>query len=437
MVTRIIFLNFVLVASLKGGVNIGMSFNEIQNIINQVENIVTANPPTEISNQPTQEIWDSSTGSWVEQEINPVINGGGLVVNPATGNIEHPSTNPDNVVTTPPTTIPEQPPTSDNNGETGGGGSSNSNVDTDDDVPTLLSIRSKIHTLQQEMVKQVEEVRGAERSVITNWETNETTSKRVDYGDLYAVLEKLVPDNSAEKQSFSEKVEEKDSELESLEDSIESLQEEFEEKVETMTEAVKVNVPTSADLDSLFEMDIGSYSFYLDPFKDSYTGGISTGIKWDEVADWISLIVGLVAVIIYFQAVRRNITDLMQTLIEAPFTAPVSNLSIFGNSIGTAGLIVIKIGFIAGLFVSTTIFGVFVLLESNFSFGGASLSVIAMLGDITSILSGDGYMGHAVGLLFDLLPLITIASMYTAYIAQKLVTFGILTFGITLSKASS
>ena len=433
MVFRIIVIYLVLFSSLNGGVNIGMSFSEIQNIINQVENIVVQNPPIEISNEPVQEVWDASRGEWVEQKINPIINGGGLVVNPATGNIDHTG----NVVTTTPTSIPEVLPTSDNNGETGTGGSTSSNVDTDDDVPTLLSIRSKIHTLQQEMVNQVEQVRGSERSVRTNWDTNETTSKRVDYGDLYGVLEKLVPDNSKDEESFTAKVDERDSDLENLEDSFESLQEEFDEKVDTLTNAIKVETPPSSELDSLFEMDVGTYSFYLDPLKNIYTGGYNLGVDWRQVADWISLVLGLVAVTIYFQAVRRNIMQLMQTLIQAPLTAPVSNLSIFGNSIGTAGLLVIKIAFIAGLFVSTTLFGIFVLLESNFNFGGASLSVVQMLGDITAILSGDGFMSDAVGLLFDLIPIITIVSMYSAYIGQKLASFAIITFGITLSKASS
>jgi hypothetical protein len=435
MVFRIAIIILIFTTSLKGGVSIGMSFSEINNIINQVENIVKEKPinPT---NEPTQEVWDSTTGSWVEEKINPVINGGGLNVNPADEDIDHVQ----DVVTTPPVVIPEEPPTSDNNGDTGDGGSGggSGNVDTDDDVPTLLSIRSKIHTLQQEMVKQVEEVRGAERSVITNWETNETTSKRVDYGDLYAVLEKLVPDNTIAKDNFTKKKEEKDSEYESLKSDLENLKEDFTDRVESMSEYVKVKAPQSSSLNTLFELDAGNHNFYLNPFEDTYSGGITTNINWSDTADWISLIAGLVAVIIYFQAVRRGILDLMQTLIQAPMSAPVSNLSIFGNSIGTAGLMIFKIALIGSLFVSSTVFGLFVLFESNFSFGGTSQSIITVLGSITDILSGgDGFMSDAVSLLFDLLPLITMSAMFGAYLVQKLATWILLTFGITLTKAVS
>ena len=242
-----------------GGINVGMSQSEISNIINQAEDIVSRNPSNP-TNEITQEFWNADTGSWVETLINPVINGGGLVVNPATGNIDHTA----NVTTTTPSTsVPEVPPTSDNNdNSSGGGGGSTSNVDTDDDVPTLLSIRSKIHTLQQEMVKQVEEVRGAERSVITNWDTNETTSKRVDYGDLYAVLEKMVPDNTEAKKTISEKNEEElDSDVEQAKQDFDETEDELEDALTSYTNIEMPNKPATGDEFTRFEMDVVDIHF--------------------------------------------------------------------------------------------------------------------------------------------------------------------------------
>lgn len=433
MVTRIILLHFVLVASLKGGVSIGMSFNEIQNIINQVENIVTENPPTEISNQPTQEIWDASTGSWVEQEINPVINGGGLVVNPNTGEIDHTS---ENVVTTPPTSIPEQPPTSDNNGETGGGGSSSSNVDTDDDVPTLLSIRSKIHTLQQEMVKQVEEVRGAERSVITNWETNETTSKRVDYGDLYAVLEKMVPDNTEEKNQISDKKKE----LEDVEDSESDQIDESLNNLETdITDYVSKFSPETAGskTNTNFEINVAGRSFYLDPLNNTYTGGIES-VSWQEIADWIKIVIGVVCVLIYFNNTNLFINDILDTLTKAPKSAPVSNISVFGNSLGTIALKVIKWSLISSLIVGTLAGTFSVLLESNVDLGFSS-SVLNVIQNPEVVLLGDSepWIMFAVSLFTDVLPLVAISGLTIFYYSQCIIARIVLLGKITFMQATT
>lgn len=314
---------------------------------------------------------------------------------------------------------------------------SGSKVDTDDDVPTLLSIRSRVHSLQQELTKQAISTRGT-TGVVTNFETKEIQSKEVELADLYNVLRQVIPDNEEEELKFEGKVDEKDSALENFKDEVEEFKTEFIEKATDYAKTVKVTEPSGGHMDTRFELDIGSYNFYLDPFQDLYTGGINLGITWDDIKDWISVVVGLLAVFIYFNAIRRDLVELMRTLTLAPYTAPVSNLSIFGNSVGTVGLILIKIAFIASLIVSTTFFGLLTLIESGFSFGGATRSLSAILGDVTPILSGtSGFMINATNLLFDLIPLISISAMFTAYLIQKLASWIVITIGISVSKAAS
>ena len=433
MALRVILILSVLVHSTYGGINIGMSQTEIANIINQAEDIVTQSSPNP-TNEITQEFWNADTGTWVETLINPVINGGGLVVNPATGNIDHTA----NVTTTTPSTsVPEVPPTSDNNdNSSGGGGGSTSNVDTDDDVPTLLSIRSKIHTLQQEMVKQVEEVRGAERSVITNWDTNETTSKRVDYGDLYAVLEKMVPDNTEEKKQISDKKKE----LEDVEDSESDQIDESLNNLETdITDYVSKFSPETAGskTNTNFEINVAGRSFYLDPLNNTYTGGIES-VSWQEIADWIKIVIGVVCVLIYFNNTNLFINDILDTLTKAPKSAPVSNISVFGNSLGTIALKVIKWSLISSLIVGTLAGSFSVLLESNVDLGFSS-SVLNVIQNPEVVLLGDSepWIMFAVSLFTDVLPLVAISGLTIFYYSQCIIARIVLLGKITFMQATT
>lgn len=310
-----------------------------------------------------------------------------------------------------------------------------STIDTDDDVPTLLSIRSRIHSLQQELTKQATDTRGT-TGVVTNFETKETQSKEVELADLYNVMRQVIPDNQEAIQDIENEENEKDSALAQLGDQFEELTDEITEKINKIE--VKPSEPTSSFLDTRFELDIGSRSFYLDPFNDLYTGGLNVGFTWQDLADWISLITGLLAVFIYFNAVRRNFVEVLRTLTLAPLTAPVSNVSIFGNSLGTIGLIALKIATMLTIFGSSTFFSVLVLLESNFTIGGTTTSILNIVGNITPYLTGTtGIMSDAVALLFDLIPIISISLMFTAFLSAKMLGWIILTFGISLSKAQS
>ena len=303
--------------------------------------------------------------------------------------------------------------------------------DSDDDVPTLLSIRSKIHTLQQELQSQMEDTRGTTQ--VYNPETNSTQSKEVALSDLYDLMR---VDQEQARNAEEAKQTEIDSEKENVEDLKETFEEDINEAMDEITEAT-IKAPTSKTLDTKFELDIGEYNFYMDPMKDLYSGGIDTGFDWDDLSSWVSVIIGAIAVIIYFTKVRLLINKVMETLAIAPMSSPVTSLTFFGTSIGTLGLMLIKIGAFAVLFGGTLLSSILVLLESKFSVGENSLGIAEVITDFTSILTGGGIMANATSLLFDLIPIVSISSMVMIYSAQAFLVWLFISLTVSTSKTAT
>ena len=310
-------------------------------------------------------------------------------------------------------------------------GTGSGTYDSDDDVPTLLSIRSKIHTLQQELQSQMEETRGTTQ--VYNAETNSSESKEVALADLYQALR---GDQDQARNAEEAKQTEIDSEKENFEDVKETFEEDINDAMDEITEAT-IKAPTSSTLDTKFELDIGEYNFYMDPMKDLYSGGIDTGVDWDDFSSWISVIIGAVAVFIYFKHVRVLVNKLMETLAVAPMSSPVTSLTFFGTSIGTLGLILIKIGTFVALFGTTLLSSILVLLESEFLVGDETMGISGVINDTSTILSGGGFMGNATSFLFDLIPIISIGSMVMMYSSQAFLLWLFISLTLATSKSAT
>ena len=289
--------------------------------------------------------------------------------------------------------------------------------DQDNDVPTLLSIRSRIHSLQQELTLQAERTRGT--TTVSNGESS--NSQQIALADIYDAL-----NHTKEKQEIKTKETEKQTKEDEAKDKITDFFDNAKEDAENFAESFSVADHTDSTMDTLFEVDIGSYSFYLDPLKDTFSGAVSIGYSWSQIADWISLIIGITCVIIYYRNLKELVFHFLETILIAPKSGAVTNIAVFGNSIGTLGLMILKIGFI-GILVGTTITSAFaVMYESNFTLGGTSQGVMSILSSITSILtSGGGWMSHAFSLFCDLVPVVSISAMVAFYYLQR---FGILIF---------
>ena len=132
------------------------------------------------------------------------------------------------------------------------------------------------------------------------------------------------------------------------------------------------------------------------------------------------------------------VDKMMQLIFLSPISAPVSNLSIFGNSIGTLKLIAIKILLMGSLVTAVVVASLSVIYESNFTIAGVSGGMTALFdGLLSAIISGSDWSSFAVSLLFDLIPIFSIIGMVSFYWIQRLsITAGIF-FGINVIKAST
>lgn len=197
MESRLIVLFLLFCNASYGVVTIGMSPQDIQSLFNLVQDLSEENPQT-ATNEPTQEVWNSATGSWVEEKVNPTINGGGIPGHPIEPDmtpepenpvIIQPENIPETLITTTTTTptTPSIPTTSSSQG------------DQDNDVPTLKLILAKLDTLDQDndnfLLEQIlEELKGEEQDdpeqaeqredITSNVKEYELESKHIPFPEL-------------------------------------------------------------------------------------------------------------------------------------------------------------------------------------------------------------------------------------------------------------
>lgn len=322
----------------------------------------------------------------------------------------------------------QQPDDSDLDSTQGSGG------DDDNDVPTLLAINSSISSLQSSINSQFNQTRSTTSLYSPNSENS--GSKEITLADLYNVIVETSKNDSSEIDSKSE---EKDDQTEQFEDDSEEQKETFLSDTTSFVSGIQnITEKGATKLDTNFDLDIGSYNFYLDPFNDTFTGGISLDVTWQDIADWISLIVGLYCVFRYWKRSLELVDKMMQLIFLTPISAPVSNLSIFGNSIGTLKLMIIKFTLFTSVIVSVVIASIAVIYESNFSIAGISGTFGTFFDGIMSAIVGSStWSSFAVSLLFDCIPIISITGMIATYWIQRLtITAGIF-FGINVIKATT
>ena len=66
-------------------------------------------------------------------------------------------------------------------------------------------------------------------------------------------------------------------------------------------------------------------------------------------------------------------------MVEAPLTAPVTSLTIFGNSVGTVVLQIAKVAILATIILGVCGNSLMVLFESDFTIGGNTGNAVSLL----------------------------------------------------------
>jgi hypothetical protein len=303
-------------------------------------------------------------------------------------------------------------------------------IDQDNDVPTLLSIRSKLHTLQQELIYQEEKTRGTTDVIVSNTVTN----KEVSLADIYEAL-----NNDSEKQEIQEAQSELESQESNAISDLEDTANSFKDKVENFANLSVTQAPNKQAGFTNLALNAGSYNFYLDPFNDNIMGESLLGVTWKDIADWISLIIGLVVVVWYWRAVLNMSKDVANTMIIANPTAPVTSLTIFGNSVGTVVMKIIKVGImvtvIAGVLGNTAL----VLLESDFNMLGNEGTAPNIINALTNDIAGydTTWTAFTVGLFFDFVPILSITSMIVSYYSQRTIMWILMMIGYLSCKIST
>lgn len=210
-------------------------------------------------------------------------------------------------------------------------------------------------------------------------------------------------------------------------DDIDDQKDETDAQVTALLENYKSNaeltLPRGTDAPTKLEMGAGQYTFYVDPFQNLSSHGslLSNVIDWSEVTKWVSLMVGLVCGVIWFQACARACWELLGDLMKSEKSANVTDLTVAGTSIGTLILKRIKRAIVASLLGSSGVLFIFVLLESGFEItlvsGLLSATSIQELSDAVSAQAGQIHSGFslATSIFLDLVPIGSISIMVASY----------------------
>ena len=301
-------------------------------------------------------------------------------------------------------------------------GSTSSGGDQDDDVPTLLSIRSKLHALEQSITEDIEGMRG----ISEDNESGEYTT----LADIVKALDVEDPDT-----------EEKDEKVSEAETEMDEFEEEQKTLIEDYVNNVTDSIPTSSSggTSTLFEMSAGDYEFYVDPFEGTISHGDFFNIDWESICKWISFVIGLFSLLIYFKETLILITKWFDQVAKAPMSAPVTNLAVFGNSVGTVALMVTKVTLMTFL-IGTTLAGIVaVIYESGFSILGYSGGVDSIAAGITGELGIDdeSWTGFVFKIFFACVPAVSIISLVAYYWIANLLGYLMLAMSINFIKAST
>ena len=280
-------------------------------------------------------------------------------------------------------------------------------LDQDNDVPTLTLIHSRMKTLNNE-------TRDFKFDVATGSESSEYTTLQ----DLHIELQKiriLSETNSSELNSVaSDLSDEIDEQASIVDNALDTLD------TKISNTKVTVNKP-STEHDSAF---INVPQVLQKPLKSSTVDLFNADgklpiPKLKDLAKFVSLVIGLVAVFVYSQALKKLVDRVFEILIGANESNTVTNYSVLGNSVGAMGVKAIKMGLSAALVMSVLVALGAVLTETldltigEIQFTGTSDN---MASSITSKLTSFGTWSEiAVHWFFKFVPIISLLFMVFQY----------------------
>ena len=273
--------------------------------------------------------------------------------------------------------------------------SSNPLLDSDNDVPLLTEIKYKIEEFKDENndnFELVNEQFGLLRGRLMD-ENGTLSDKNATLADIVHAIRGDQDYNATKTKEESDK----ESALVS--------------GITSFASGISDAIPDDPNtyLDTMFEMDAGSWNFYLDPLNGTVSG-FDFPFTFQDIADWISLLIVFYCLIRYWHASLENVDEMLTLVTVAPKTAPASSFL----------QIKVKIALIASLVVTVIFGGIIGLLESNFSVLGTSGTILEVIAGVGKLIVIDGWGMMAISLFFDLFPAFTILYLVSGYWIQKL-----------------
>lgn len=283
-------------------------------------------------------------------------------------------------------------------------------VDSDNDVPTLISIRETMADLSRQQ-------RGTRKTLSIDENgtliTNEESDTLVTLSDLHQELQKL---NLSESDSLTDDI---TSETESKASSAES-------EITQIFDNVVENIPTLE-----LPQPTGDFENYYVDIPEAliqYAGTSTINIlnpaetfpqfpipSLSTIASFVSLVIGLFAVYVYSHAMLKLAEHTMDAWVTANESNAVTNYSLFGNSVGAIGVKAIKASITLGAILASLTALAAVIVESV-GIHGFSGSPTSVFDDIkNALIASAPFVEFALFWFFKLAPFISMIGMFGQY----------------------
>lgn len=280
-------------------------------------------------------------------------------------------------------------------------------LDQDNDVPTLQAIHDRMKDLNEET-----------RNYRYDVETDTISSQYTTLQDLHIELQKiriLSETNSSELDSVAEDIQEN---LQENQSEIDSAMEDFDQ--ELAKSEIKIDEPTKDHQSAIIDIPEILQPTLKRSHIDLFNADGELPIpKLSNIAKFISLVIGLVAVFIYSQAIKRLADRTLEIMVTANESNAVTNYSVLGNSVGALSVKAIKTGLGFALFMSILVAIVAVLGETfSFSAGGFTANGTSsnIIDQLTDKLSSFGSWSEiTMYWFFKFVPIISILYMVFQY----------------------
>ena len=300
-------------------------------------------------------------------------------------------------------TVPEEPELPDPTGT--------SVVDQDNDVPTLITIRSKLEDLEI-LAEQRNEALGNilngvidMRGVIRIGDDDNYTERNATLADIYYAITGET-NNTAYEFNATEEQERYNEDIN--EDSLTDM-------LEGLNTPISVTAPTiNPDTELYLDWDFGDglESFDLFNISSKFHGSLPT---LTQVLGAIKTVIILLILFLYFKAMKSLAERIISTMIQAQESNTVTNYSVLGNSVGAVAVKASKVALwlaFGGAIFATMITAI---SESEIS------ATLTSFGSIGAALSGiltaesQGFMKDAYGYFTLVFPVATALTAWTSY----------------------